>query len=291
MEQESTNPLPSDFIHAYSRLELELQHNIPRLPNQSIDIWRSLRALQARQEKHDRESLRKPFTKKWSKVWLKIAKQHGTGNRLKTFIKEQGTDWLGELATKGANPNFILSLLVRYLWVEEIPVHDTRHPNLKRWNDRLNHLQGAREAYDTFTRIGGEYHVLRSPSFEKTLEKLEQNTRNILSLRDLPGKIQHQPWDKINREIFTIIEHLRNTCGGPQWRILGELLKSAGAGRKTFGTKRLGPGENPSSFIRNRLDNFEKHHPKEAKYIVKRVLPLIPNRSFLFQIRAARFRK
>lgn len=253
MGQKSTNPLPSDFIRAYSRPLLR---------------------------RGDRGSLVKPFTKEWATVWVKIAKQHRTNDRLETFSQEHGIDCLRELATKGANPNFILSLFVRYLWVEQIPLHDTHDSNLKWWSDRLKDLQGARKTYDAFTRAGGEYHMPLSPSFEKMLEALGEKTRNILSSRDLPVKIQHQPRDKINRVVFTIVEHLKDACGGPQWRTLGELLKSAIAGGGTFGTRRGGPGQNPSSFIIGLLKNFQRTHPKQADYIITHVLPVIPDRSF-----------
>jgi len=253
-DRESTNPLPSDFIRAYSRLLLR---------------------------RGDRETLGKPFTKKWKKVWVKIAKpkQYCTKDRFEIFDQNQGFNSLRELASRGANPNFILSLFVRYLWVEEIPVQDTHDLNLKWWTERLEDLQGTRETYNAFTRAGGVYHMPASPSFQRTLGEIEGAICRILRSRDLPRNIHRQPRDKINRVVFTIVEHLRNACGGPQWNTLGELLESAIASG-TFGTKRIGPGENPSSFITPLVKNFQRTHPKQAKYITTHVLPVIPNRSF-----------
>src|SRR5262249_5365772 len=79
-----------------------------------------------------------PFTEKWIQYWAKVARSKNkiTGEKLfpkaseryKKFREKNGLDSLKELSDRRANPNLILYLMITYLWNDQVPLRDHKHP-------------------------------------------------------------------------------------------------------------------------------------------------------------------
>jgi hypothetical protein len=72
--------------------------------------------------------------------------------------------------------------------------------------------------------------------------------------------------DKVNRLIFTIHEHVVRESGSPQWNLLLDLFKAAGA-------IQVGAYDSPDRRIKPHLKHFEENHPKEASFIRQKIVP------------------
>ena len=73
-----------------------------------------------------------PFSRDWVKIWGALTLKPsvfknsellypGALARYQKFREKNGIDTLERLASKGAEPNFIMPILIAYLWNDEVP--------------------------------------------------------------------------------------------------------------------------------------------------------------------------
>jgi hypothetical protein len=74
--------------------------------------------------KTDQIAIQKPFCPGWLAAWKVAAKWFYVADEFQKFLDLQGVDILTRLTTKGANPNFVLCLLVTNFWNENVPTSD-----------------------------------------------------------------------------------------------------------------------------------------------------------------------
>ena len=250
------NPIPGDFISGlqwFNGLESEMQSSF----------------------------LRRVFTPSWEKAWFKIAGSKRNGEALfpkalallQDFKDKDGFYSLGQLTEKGANPNFILSVLVKYLWLDDkiIKVREHEDPWVKVWGSFLDAIKTTKDYYLIFYKkkdsdgphikwLKGELGGDPKEEVELFLSEAEKNLAHLLARRDLRDperRKHHPPADKVNRAVFAIYVHLKQRTSGPQWENFWDLLVRAGA------IKGGGPKSNKDTQIYNQVDSFKKNHPRE----------------------------
>jgi hypothetical protein len=186
---------------------------------------------------------------------------------------------LRKLYGTGANPSFILSLLM-YLWNEDIDAREHKGATVQHWQKSLAAIREIKNTYRQFiTKVPGLETFADADNFELALLGIEENIGHFLNGKDFrepePGK-NRSPEDKTNRVIFTICEYVKQKTGRRQWQTVLDLLVAAGAIR--MGIKKLRKHyripDNPDRRIATRLRAFQKDHPKEACYIKEHILDL-----------------
>ena len=109
-----------------------------------------------------------------------------------------------------------------------------------------------------------------SAEFEMVLSQLESlATKEWQRFDTRPRRKGRGPDDKANRVIFTIHEFIKQKTGRPNWSNLLELLAAAGLVKRRDG----GPSDSPDRRIVHHLQDFQKHHGKEARYIRESIVP------------------
>jgi len=115
------------------------------------------------------ECLQKPFTTAWEPTWIKVSKSKnkgifidlssrgeiselfpGASEQYRHFKENVGFYSLETLADRGADPNFILSVFVKYLWNEEISSQEHKDYSIKDWQNRLAAIKLTKEHYLQF---------------------------------------------------------------------------------------------------------------------------------------------
>jgi len=252
----SLPPLPASFINNVFVV--------------SQDELRSLHSLQ-------------PFKQRWRKFWAEIAKEHRSLTQLESFINKGGLNPLEDLAGKGADPNFILLLLIKYLWVENINPYERKEPMIKINQQSLQAVRYVHCFYEEFYKkssLEGYEWIRELPwggepneQAESFLSEAEEKIRRYLESKDLPKLgMRSPPKDKVNRVVFTVYHHLKQkTSGtGPHWQVFLELLLAAGALERNIKKKKTPwkyVPDNPDRRISSHIRSFQTHHPKEARII------------------------
>jgi len=243
------------------------------------------------------ECLQKPFTTAWEPTWIKVSKSKnkgifidlssrgeiselfpGASEQYRHFKENVGFYSLETLADRGADPNFILSVFVKYLWNEEISSQEHKDYSIKDWQNRLAAIKLTKEHYLQFYKkslpmllnaknpdhpainlymdtFGGEARG----DVERFLCEAEEKITHWLDRRDFRDPNQRRPPDdKVNRTIFTIYLHLKQRTGGPQWETFWDLLVRAGA------IKGKGVLNSKNGQIKAHIESFRKDHLKEC---------------------------
>ena len=232
------NPLPGEFIEALWRIPLR------------------------RQEK---QAFNKPFTQEWLDLWGKIAEKYpGSQKYYGNFVKEDGINFLEQVAKKGANANFILKILVKYAWNENVAHREHTTPNVKKWHKILKSAQMDREKAK---QMYGRVFPQLAEKIESALGRIVIEVQRILEERDFSRAKRDTASDKKNRAIFTIYEHLKQRTGGPQWETFWDFLVAAKV------IKGQGEKSNKDRQIQPHLGSFQKDNPLEAQFIRDHVIP------------------
>ena len=239
------------------------------------------------------QSLPSPFTPAWKQAWAVIAVSKwkealypGALERLKSFENRNGFDSVKRLADRGADPNFILSLLVKYLWNERVSAREHQQPSIKVFRRIVQGVRDVHFYYDEFYKKPSqpdygdrkELPLSGEPKeeIEQFLTEVEEKIKRYLESRDFRDSQKgYKPDDKVNRTIFTLHEYLRQTCG-PRWADFLKLLLAAEAIEKGVKKKRTTEEEvtdNPDSRIAGHIKSLRRDHPKEAVAIEKAVIP------------------
>ncbi len=233
-------PLPYQFRHAMRGPNWEL-------PNDS-----------------ERDALKKPFTTKWLEAWVKVCQawddDEECQRKIQHFKSNEGMNYLRSLAEKGADPNFIFSLFALYLWLNDniVPKFDHKDTNLTAHFQDLKAIQKTKQLFSNHTWEPSPGSGL----VQKALSHLEAIVQNYIDERDSPiGETRGSARDKINRVIFALHEHLKQKTKGSHWEIFWNLLVAAGA-IKGGGTQVHKDGQ-----IKAHTRSFQKHHPKEVRFI------------------------
>ncbi len=222
----------------------------------------------------------RPFTQKWIKSWNKAARRNGTLSELQSFENANGFNFLQSLCNKGADPNLILSLLVKYLWNKKVGIPEHKDPFNLGWNEFLKAIKATKKYYELCYRnprmqeypkwfkdqMGGE----PNEEVEQFLSTAEDKITRFLGCKDFqPQGLRHPPNEKVNRVVYTICEHLRFTTGGPQWSVFLDLLLAGKALEKNVKKKRIEyeGNNNPNSRLSTHLESFQRYHFKEARSI------------------------
>jgi len=261
-----------------------------------------------------------PFTPAWDKVWVDIASTTygdtngptdicgldsglswadlakiigkddlvnrciypGASERYQAFKEKDGPYFLQELASRGAQANFILSLFIKYLWNDD--VSNTEHTSygvklhkelleavqkvkkLYYWNFKRSHqkLQNSKTAEDqeSITLWIEQFGGKPSEGAERVLDQMEAKLKNFLEAFDFREQGQRRPpSDKVNRIIFTTHKHLKQRTGGPQWEQFWNLLVAA------EGIRGRGALSNKDRQIIPHIESFQKDHLREALFI------------------------
>ncbi len=238
----------------------------------------------------------KPFSVEWINLWgamtLKPSWNHdddffypGALLRYLKFQERDGIHSLERLASKGVDPNFIMPLLVTYLWNDNVP-------QTRRQDSIIKDLQEAQYAIATV----GNYYKRHFELPAKMLADRREKRRNIQRMIEIHGgapdegftrilsimgeKVKAQlalidgisprpgkaASDKANRTVFTIYQHILKSTGSPQWEDFWNLLVAAGVlpggGSQTAKDRQIKP----------RIKSFERYHPTEAKAIIERII-------------------
>ncbi len=252
----------------------------PELPQDNPFPSDFSNALIVSRDEEKLSSLR-PFTQRWKDNWAKLAKKNGASNSLQSFDDANGLELLKSLTDRGANPNFILLLLVRYLWREDTDIPEHKDPYIKTYKGLLQSVRDTHFYYQEFYKKPSlpayEYRKLiprggePNEDVERFLCTAEEDISRFLKSKDFqPPGLRHPPNERVNRVVFTIYEHLKYTTGGPQWRIFLELLVVSGALKRGVKKKRENKEEttdNPDSRISTHIRSFQKYHPGEAHSI------------------------
>ncbi len=239
------------------------------------------------------QSLPSPFTPAWKQAWAviavskrKVALYPGALERLNSFENHNGFDFLKKLADRGADPNFILSLLVKYLWNEEVSAREHQQPSIKVFRRIFQAVRDVHFYYDEFYKKPSqpgygyrkELPLSGEPKeeIEQFMTEVEEKIKRYLESRDFRDSQKgYKPADKVNRTIFTLHEYLRQTCG-PRWADFLKLLLAAEAIKKGVKKKRTTEEEvtdNPDRRIAKHIKSLRRDHPKEAVTIRKAVIP------------------
>jgi hypothetical protein len=171
----------------------------------------------------------KPFTKSWRNRWLSVSGEVSEHSKEKfsEFYSGSGLCALKDLADRGCNPDFIMSIFTRYLWDETIPQREATDPNCMPWH--LENLRAVQTVQDLFKRHTWE-RTTETRIVDKALQGLEEIVQSYVDQYDfrIGRKLQN---DKNNRVIFALYHHLvSKTPGvGPHWHLMLNLLVAAGA--------------------------------------------------------------
>jgi len=214
----------------------------------------------------NRKAIEQPFTLVWRKFWEGQAKSlnREKPGRWEEFLERDGLSFLEKLADKRADPNFILTLFIGYMWRGDVNEYEHRGFWVQ---NRLKLLEAIKLIRRNVAWIENRK---RAGSVYRGLGEMETNIKDYLSAKDYrdPSRKGQSAKDKSNRVIFAIYEHLKQRTGGPRWQLLLDLLVSAEAVKYGHKKKRKGDGvDNPASRIMTRIKSFQKDHPKEARYI------------------------
>lgn len=257
---------------------------------------------------HD-TALDTPFIPAWEKAWAKIADAKGllydgdrptrklsecfpeAVQRYRQFKNRGGFDALKELFEKGTEPNFILRLLIQYFWNKQIPRSDFSSSETQDLADAIKAIEHTRAFYHRaikhhYQNLSDErsYELVAqvigaepNAEFEKTINRLGEVARKERHRFDTRSRSRGQaPNDKANRVIFTICEYVRQTTGGPLWRILLDLFVAADLVKRNVKKRRTELDvvtDNPDRRVDAHLKSFKKFHPKEARFISEWLIP------------------
>ena len=116
-------------------------------------------------------ALERPFSKAWIKSWDEIAETKGwvlagtnlaempgykrktpemfpgASGRFRRFKVDDGLEFLKILTAKGANPNLILSLLIKYLWNDDVSRTEHSSLRIKELRKQLEAVQKTKGLY------------------------------------------------------------------------------------------------------------------------------------------------
>jgi hypothetical protein len=257
-----------------------MKRKIERRPAQISWDWFLLRlGIQScRSQEKDREAVDSPFSREWIQVWQKIAEPYSLKG-FNNFLENNGIDPLKRLKEKKANPNFLLCVLVDYMWNEHTPPHDyeaheRQLENLKAvWITR--HLIWSLRDDPKRRQMVDDSLVEIQERVKKLLSESDYNVPEpkflgnviiapILETSFKPEKKKRSPDDKVNRVIFIMHEHLKHTTGGPQWSDFLDLLSKTEA-------ISVGSHQSPDRRILPHVLSFEKHHPTETARIKQEI--------------------
>ncbi len=209
-----------------------------------------------------------PFTRDWENCWREIAEASGTSKALEKFYAVDGLYAPETLAKKGALPNFVMTLLVNYLWRDDV-ARNERDAFIKTWEEFHPAVCAVQRYYE---------YCYKSPWMQgfpkwfldgmggppnQEVEQWLQNARNKIerflgSMDFRDSSKPNPPNEKVNRVIFAIYQHIKIRTNSKHWELLWDLLSKAGA--------ISGGGETSSKDgqIRPHLKSFKNDHPKEA---------------------------
>ena len=184
---------------------------------------------------------------------------------------------LRKLHATGANPGFILSLLM-YLWDEDVDSREHKSATVRHWQESLAAIRKVKDIHKQFvTKVPGLETFNDAENFELALLGMEDRIEGFMNEKDFrdPEK-KHPPDDKTNRVIFTICEYVRQKTGRPQWQTVLDLLVAAGAIKMEVKKprKHYRIPDNPDRRIATHLKSFQEDHAKEACCIKERILEL-----------------
>ena len=239
-----------------------------------------------------------PFGSGWIDAWRKVARwcdadpsaYDGTSNgrlgwtssRLKTFEDKDGMHFLRQLHEKGANSNFILSILVKYLWNEAAADFD-----YFRWEDEMQWLRAINMTHYLYltrsdddpehSKLVEESLLALESTLLKSLEATDYTIPKPIRIFDTltsweissdykPQKKRKSANDKMNRIIFTIHGHVNLATNSHQWPLLAKIFRASGA------ITGISAGS-PDRLIKPHLENFSAHHMKESRMITKTLIP------------------
>lgn len=214
----------------------------------------------------NRKVLEQPFTPVWKNFWEGKAEflNREKPGHWEQFLERDGLTFLEKLAEKRADPNFILTLFIGYMWRGDVNEYEHRGFWVQ---NRLKLLEAIKLIRKN---VAWTENRKRAIPVYRGLGEMEANIKDYLSAKDfrVPSRKGQPAKDKYNRVIFAIYEHLKQRTGGPQWQLLLNLLVSAEAVKYGHKKKRKSDGvDNPASRIMTRIKSFQKDHPKEARYI------------------------
>jgi hypothetical protein len=211
------------------------------------------------------ENGRSPFSDDWKTFWdaaaallFDVETQVAIVRKnFDEFKKSDGLFFLEELYKRRANPNFLLTLFIQYLWNPTVPKTENEAPDFKVWQTELDAIRLTRRCAERFSTNNPHIQYLLS------LEELIHSA--FIEPKDIRQHKKHPPSDKENRVIFTVYEHVRRKTNNPQWQLVFDLLKSAKVIRGNS-------VESPHRHLKPRIESFQKDHPKEALFLRDHVL-------------------
>ncbi len=219
-------------------------------------------------QERDRVAFYCPFTEVWEKFWERetILFHNPQSEGYRQFLRKGGFKILKKLAKKRSDPNFILALLVGYLWRSDVSEYEHK-------SHFISHRIKLLKATQLVRRNLGWLESRENINIvNRELGDMEANIEYYLSEKDFrqPGRKGHSAKDKTNRVIYCIYEHLKQRSGGPQWKLFLELLSAARV--ITIGIKKRERHEDevnnsPDRRILPHIISFQKYHPKEVKQI------------------------
>jgi hypothetical protein len=184
---------------------------------------------------------------------------------------------LRKLDATGANPEFILSLLM-YLWNEDVDPREHKSATVRHWQESLAAIRKVKDIHKKFvTKVPGLETLDDAENFDLALLGMEDRIEGFMNEKDFrdPEK-KHPPDDKTNRAIFTICEYVKQKTGRRQWQTVLDLLVAAGAIKMEVKKprKHYRIPDNPDRRIATHLRAFQNDHPKEACCIKESVIDL-----------------
>ena len=228
----------------------------------------------------------KPFSPAWENAWCKVTNGQrqgtdlypGARERYSHFKKHDGFHFLETLTDKGADPNLILCLCVKYLWNDNAwSKGEHEDPFIRDFQGFLEAVKNTRKYYrlcyvdrstDPYPQwyreiIGGE----PNEEVDRFLQGAEDKLSRFIGSKDFrnPGKAGKKPNEKADRTIFTVREDLKHRTG-PQWETFWNLLFAASAVPMA-----KDPKCNKDSLIKPYIKSFQNNHPVESEAI-KRVI-------------------
>jgi len=247
-------------------------------------------------------ALEQPFTPEWDKTWNEIAVTKGFAilgmkasgesgpmfpgalSHYQSFKDNDGIKVLKILSGKGADPNIILGLFIKYLWSDNVSRTEHTHWKIIYYQEALEAVQKTREFY--LKEI--KFHFEMSPSLdpqkfieifgsrpreevELALSEMEAQIRKVLGTYDFRRRGQGSPSDKEGRVVFYLHHYIKHRTDKPRWQTFLDLLVSAGVvkvrQKKRRDAREFSDSGPPSSRLLSRIKSFQKDHPKEAQYI------------------------
>ena len=214
------------------------------------------------------------LTDSWTTAWDRLARLRNF-KRWEKFLKRNGLEILTRAAEKNADPNFILSLFVHYLW----DPNKARQSNFYR--QRLDHLRAvymARHLYRWTNQDEQARQEIVEESLWKVQEQMELELRTagyevpkpvyvngvitapLIEISFLPKPGKRSPDEKVNRTIFILFEHMQHVSKSPHWSDSLQILHAAEA-------ITVASFDSPDRRILPHIKTFEKHHPEEAARI------------------------